>query len=209
MRKQIKSFDDELSFFSSLDKKSLLPYRNEFLEYGITVIDHPLRAQEYVKLHREAAKQKESSWRTTSEKSITKQSNLRSQLSGTSLNLISSHETLWFLEFITGKKLLPSFESSCFTYYTTGDFLDKHCDRDSSCSITVLIYLDTQHRDTASEGLMLKIFPNMKEKSPSLKIFSKAQRMVVLLGSEIPHARPVLENGESVTLLALCFKHAN
>lgn len=100
-------------------------------------------------------------------------------------------------------------DSSCYTFYQPGDFLGPHLDRIEHCTVTAILYLDAtqpEHK-TDRTGLELHILgiSSSEENQMRTIIPSVVGTLVVGLGSENWHERPMLQDGEYLTALTSCF----
>jgi hypothetical protein len=113
------------------------------------------------------------------------------------------------VEAITGSRLALSREASCYTYYVgPGSFGGRHQDRVGACTVTCLVYLHAEaSAGPPSAGLTLRVWRAGEPASaePFAIVPTASNLGLVLLGSRLPHERPQLAAGETVSLLALCF----
>ena len=182
---------------------------------GVVTLGPPcLNARIFEEMLNEARQQRPSAWlceRSQDDGQTCAQRNWRAELGPVSRALLSSEEFQRILYEITGTELEPSFEASCFTYYESPlDFLSIHQDRPESCTISLLIYLEAFGPQTSRPGEGLGLFISTRanpsrEISPLLIVTARPNRAVILKGSELPHYRPNLSPGESISLLSACF----
>lgn len=163
---------------------------------------------------REARRQRTAAWlceRSGDDGQSCAQRNWRAELGSASRALLSSEEIQRIIYEITGTWFEPSFEASCFTYYESpSDFLSSHQDRPESCALSLLIYLESAQAETSLHGDGLDLFIATRARPQSetgtlLRVTARPNRAVILRGSELPHYRPNLSPGESVSLLSACF----
>lgn len=119
-----------------------------------------------------------------------------------------------FLESLMGEAVEFSPEATCYTYYdATEARLGIHLDREDSCFCTLILYLEAVHPEGAapSRGLTLEVFaPNRKpEDAPVHIIPTVTNSLAVGRGSQTPHGRPSLAEGERVVALTACFSRAD
>jgi hypothetical protein len=122
--------------------------------------------------------------------------------------LMMAPRTLALLEKITGEPLEASWESTCYTYYEgVGSCTGKHVDDADSCSVTMLVGLESvwPHGAEIPPGNHLRVF-TVGEKATAVDIPTLPNRVLILNGKSIPHERPVLAEGQKVTILAAGFR---
>lgn len=198
-----------------VDRGWIAARRADFDASGVLVFGPPFIAPgTFDALREEARRQRSAAWRCAragGEGEPCAQHNLRSELGPVARGLLGAGPVIDALEGMTGMRLAPSFEASCFTYYESpDDFLGIHTDRRTSCRVTLLVYLDARHGELrpSSPGVELHVYSSWAGAAgpPQLRVTARANRAVVLLGSALPHGRPRLGEGESITLLSACFE---
>lgn len=110
-------------------------------------------------------------------------------------------------------KLIPDNTASCYTYYKEGDFLAPHQDHPEQCIVTTILYLDVTGNPspTGKTGLELHLYKNetlLSSRQPSAIIPTIEGELLVGLGSQTWHERPILQAGESVTAITACYSYA-
>ena len=110
-------------------------------------------------------------------------------------------------------KLTPDNKASCYTYYKEGDFLSPHQDHPEQCIVTTILYLDATSNpsSTGKTGLELHLYENemlLSTRQPSAIIPTIKGELLVGLGSQTWHERPMLQMGESVTAITACYSYA-
>lgn len=192
----------------------ILSLKTEFEISGAVTLGPPcLNERSFDQMVCEARQQRASAWlceRSGDDGQSCAQRNWRAELGPASRALLSSEEFQRIIYEITGTWFEPSFEASCFTYYESSlDFLSVHQDRPESCALSVLIYLESSQADTSPPGDGLGLFISTRNKPPSdtgtlLRVTARPNRAVILRGAELPHYRPHLSPGESISLLSAC-----
>lgn len=108
-----------------------------------------------------------------------------------------------------GLPLAPQPSASCYTYYQPGDFLGPHLDHAEDCRATAILYLDVvkAEDESAHTGLELHILhpPPDEDRGPRVIIPTEAGALVVGLGSQNWHKRPILQEGEYLAALTACY----
>lgn len=121
-------------------------------------------------------------------------------------------ETLGLLEDVTHLRLEPAWSTSCYTYYDKpGSYMGEHCDKFDACRIAFLFYLDAAwpQAQAPGPGLQLLVFRGDNSRTELLlRITARSNRAIIPSGAEQAHYRPLLAPGESLILLAGCFRLA-
>jgi len=124
--------------------------------------------------------------------------------------------SLWMADLINTlfkTKLTPDSKASCYTYYKEGDFLSPHLDHPEQCIVTTILYLDATSNPspTGKTGLELHLYENemlLSARRPSATIPTIKGELLVGLGSQTWHERPMLQAGELVTAITACYSYA-
>jgi len=190
--------------------------RDEFNHRGAAVVPGPaLEKRLWQALCTEAALERtRGAWRLEATQVIGEisQENVRGHLGPLGRGLLASDYTRRLLKQVTGLELEPSWSASCYTYYDEpGAYLGEHCDKYDACRVAMLTYLlaDWPAHLLPGPGLQLEVFAADSSRSPLVaRITSRSNRVVILNGSRQAHRRAALAPGESLTLLAGCFRLA-
>jgi hypothetical protein len=190
--------------------------QEEFDARGVAVIPGPaLDASLWEGLCAEARQQRTNgAWRLEAAHVMGEisQDNIRGHLGPIARTLLASDDTRRLLREVTRLDLEPSWSASCYTYYDVpGAYLGEHCDKFDACRVAMLVYLmaDWPSNQLPGAGLQLEVFAGDSSRSPLVaRITSRTNRIVILNGSRQAHRRAALAAGESLTLLAGCFRLA-
>lgn len=190
--------------------------RREFRERGVAVIGEPaMQTTTWLALVEEACVQRgQGAWHLESSYNLGEisQDNRRGYLGPCARGLLEDPRTCALLHAVTGRRLMPSWSASCYTYYDVpGSYMGEHCDKFEACRIALLIYLEA-HWPAGSHpgpGLGLHIFLGDSSASPLVaRVTAHSNRVVILNGAEQAHVRPPLAFGESLLMLAGCYQLA-
>lgn len=123
--------------------------------------------------------------------------------------LLASGAARALLQAICGHPVLPSWSASCLTFYDApGQYLGTHVDKDPECRVALLIYLAARWPGTvAGPGCQLHVLAEDERRLVRV-VTAWPNRVVVLCGSQLPHYRPPLAEGEAVALVAACYGSA-
>jgi hypothetical protein len=190
--------------------------RAQFQRSGASVLLQPALDSEICsELAAEASRQRSSSaWHLYSDTAPgeIRQDNMRGYLGPCARALLSSAETLGLLQEVTHLRLEPAWSASCYTYYDKpGSCMGEHCDKFDACRIAFLFYLDATwpQSNAPSPGLQLHVFRGDNSRTELLlRITARSNRAIILNGAEQAHYRPPLAPGESLIMLAGCFRLA-
>jgi hypothetical protein len=200
------------SLFSGSNKVGEL--RREFQKTGTAVLREPaLDPLVWRQLCAEASTQRSASaWHLYSKTAPgeIQQDNLRGHLGVRARSLLSAAETFDLLAEVTGQQLEPAWSASCYTYYDLpGSYMGEHCDKFNDCRIAFLFYLEAKwpaDRGPGS-GLQLHVFKGDNSGTELVRrVTARSNRAVIVNGAEQAHFRPPLAPGESLMMLAGCFR---
>lgn len=191
--------------------------REQFQDTGVAVIHEPaVGLSTWETLCAEARRQRsESAWHLYSKTAPgeIQQDNMRGYLGQAARGLLSSEGIRQFLLDVTGRHLEPAWSASCYTYYDKpGAHMGEHCDKFDECRIALLLYLESHWPQglEPSPGLQLHVFRGDNSGTELLmRITARSNRAVILNGAEQAHLRPGLAPGESLIMLAGCFRLAS
>lgn len=180
--------------------------RERFARDGVCELPVPvLAAAAFAELAAESVEQARHAW--ASDRASPPQSCWRAELGPVAARATAALQPV--VEAITGARLALSRAASCYTYYVgPGSFGGRHQDRAGACTVTCLVYLHAEaSAGPPSAGMTLLVWRAGEPASaaPFATVPTAPNLGVVLLGSRLPHERPQLAAGESVSLLALCF----
>lgn len=121
-------------------------------------------------------------------------------------------ELLDLLFSVLGERFLPTEQSCCITYYREGDHLGLHRDQPAEeCAVTTIAYLAAHSPSpvASDSGLNLHVYgQEMGDGVLRMTIPTIIGAVVIGRGSKFWHERPTLKNGEHVTALTGCYRHA-
>jgi hypothetical protein len=188
--------------------------QQEFQDRGVAVLREPaLKPSVWQALLQEAMTQRGvRAWRLASAGRTGEidQDNMRGYLDSTARELLASRAVQNFLLKVTGEKLEVSWSASCYTYYDEpGSYMGEHCDKADVCKTALLLYLDARWPDGGypGPGLQLTVFRGDNSSTPLVaRVTARSNRLVILNGGAQAHLRPPLGSGESLIMLAGCFK---
>jgi hypothetical protein len=188
--------------------------RAEFAERGVAVLTEPaLETSLWRSLCEEARAQRAgASWHLLSKSNAAEisQDNMRGYLGPSARALLAGRGTQALLRAVTRRRLEPSWSASCYTYYDApGSYMGEHCDKYDACRIAMLIYLEARWPEGRSSGpgLRLYVFEGDSSRTPlTAQVAAHSNRVVILNGAEQAHIRPPLAAGESLLMLAGCFR---
>lgn len=181
--------------------------RRHYAEHGFVVLGAPWLAPPlFDALRAEAQQARTAAWdcHKPGSADTPAQRNRRAELGVLGRLWLESPALARLLAVATGHRARASWEASCYTYYEGApDFLAPHLDREQSCALTVLVYLD---RAGTGPGTSLAFYPSLDaHAAPWLRVGSVENRGVILRGALLPHGREPLTDGERVTALSACF----
>jgi hypothetical protein len=188
--------------------------REQFKRTGASVLLEPaLEPRVWSLLCAEAARERyDSAWHLYSDRAPgeIRQDNMRSYLGPCARALLSSGETLRLLAEVTKHRLEPAWSACCYTYYDKlGSYMGEHCDKFDACRIAFLFYLESKwpKAEAPSPGLQLHVFRGDNSATELLlRVTARSNRAMILNGAEQAHFRPPLAPGESLIMLAGCFR---
>jgi hypothetical protein len=183
-----------------------------FMAQRFAVLEDPLDPAGQEALRAEAATARAAAWVCARgpKDAPPEQRNHRADLGPSARALVGGAPLLALLEAVTGLRVAPAYEATCFTFYGPGDHLAPHRDRPESCALTFLLYLEAAHVAALGPGPGLGLEVRAGEAGPRVAaIPTRTGRGVILLGSEVWHGRPRLWPGESVAMLSACFRRTN
>ena len=200
-----------------VDASAACLLHQEFDRRGVAIISGPaLDVHQWSALCAEALHQRSNgAWRLEAADVMGEisQDNVRGHLGPLARTILASVSTRRLLRTVTGLELEPSWSASCYTYYDEpGAYLGEHCDKYDACRVALLIYLmaDWPPDRTPGPGLQLEVFAGDSSRSPLVaRVTGRPNRVVILNGSRQAHRRARLEVGESLILLAGCFRLAD
>lgn len=187
--------------------------REQFERTGASVLLEPaLEPGIWRLLCAEAARERTASawhlYSNTAPREI-RQDNMRGYLGPCARAVLSSGDTLALLEEVTKHRLEPAWSASCYTYYDKpGSYMGEHCDKFDACRIAFLFYLESKWPEVKAPGpgLQLHVFRGDNSAELLLRVTARSNRAVILNGAEQAHLRPPLAAGESLIMLAGCFR---
>ncbi|MBM3740627.1 MAG: hypothetical protein FJW39_33175 [Acidobacteria bacterium] len=190
-------------------------FAQQFAARGVAVIDAALPTPLWEALRAEAGAERQAkawSLKSSGNPGEINQENLRGHLGPVARAYLSSADTAGLLLGVTGRPLEPSWSASCYTYYDIpGSYMGEHCDKFDACRIALLTYLDVRRPEgqPPGPGLQLHVFRGDNSGTELVaRITARSNRVVILNGGEQAHFRPPLGQGESVVMLAGCFRVA-
>lgn len=177
-----------------------------FRQRGLLLLDGFVPQGVYEELREEAQAARSEAWVCQRQPGDAPplQRNRRSQLGTAARALVSSEAMRALIHGVCGQSVEVSYEASCFTYYREGDFLETHQDRPESCLLTFLLYVQAEWHAAIGPGPGLSL--QVQAPTGPVLVPSTPGRAVLLRGSAVPHGRPRLWPGESVSMLAACFR---
>ena len=115
------------------------------------------------------------------------------------------------LSAVFGAAFVLTEDRSCLTFYDEGDHLGAHRDEPATeCVVTIIVYLTVSGPSPRPprSGLELRVYGReMTESCPTrVTIPTRPGALVIGLGSEFWHERPMLEQGEQVSALTACYQ---
>jgi hypothetical protein len=193
---------------------SVAEFRQQFRGTGVAVLLEPaLDMDVWNALRSEAAGQRSASaWHLYSKTAPgeIQQDNIRGRLGPVARALLSSPETLDVLLKVTGRHLEPAWSASCYTYYDIpGTYMGEHCDKFNDCRVAFLFYLEARWfpGHFPGPGLQLHIYEGDNSRTTLVRrVTAHSNRAVIVNGAEQAHLRPPLAPGESLMMLAGCFR---
>lgn len=200
--------------FAGMGGSKLQMHTEQFRRQGVTTFGPPALTQRWYRaLLAEAREQiTQSSWLLSSscQQGEIQQNNRRAHLSETARRYLASEAVFSILRRVTSKALAPAWSASCYTQYIgPGEHMGEHCDKPDACTYNILTYLDARWPEASlpSSGLSLFVFRGDNSNTGiAAKISAQSNRVVLLYGSRHSHMRPALQKGESLLLLAGCFR---
>ena len=188
--------------------------RADFAERGVAVLTEPaLETRLWRSLCGEARAQRDAaSWHLFSKSNADEisQDNMRGYLGPSARALLAGRGTRALLHAVTRRRLEPSWSASCYTYYDApGSHMGEHCDKYDACRIAMLIYLEARWPEgrISGPGLRLYVFEGDSSRTPlAAQVAAHSNRVVILNGAGKAHIRPPLAAGESLLMLAGCFR---
>jgi hypothetical protein len=137
------------------------------------------------------------------------QENRRAHLGPIGRAYLASDEVASLLLAATGRHLTPAWSASCYTCYRgPGQHMGEHCDKSDACTVALLTYLEASWPGALpSTGLQLFVFRgDNSETDLAAVVTTHTNRCVILNGATQAHLRPALAHGESMLMLAGCFR---
>jgi len=197
------------SIYQSLSPEGKEEALNQLKRYGFTALGPSAVSQNiFNALLQEAIDNRKLSWGGILD-DPKKRTVCRSEIGPVAREFLTSQETKDVLKEFIAQEVELSFEATCYTYFDQPyHFLDIHKDRENSCFATIIIYLLVSYPENCqpSDGMRLMVFDKEEEDSgPLLTITAKTNRLVIGFGSQYPHGRPNLEEGEVLYALTACF----
>ncbi|WP_349431361.1 hypothetical protein Q9L42_015370 [Methylomarinum sp. Ch1-1] len=191
-----------------IPRGQLTSLKSDIVNIGFASIENSINDALFVALREEALAQKSRARRAVDNGSVSYRGQL-ADLGEVARAFLTSHPFAEFLRSIFAQRFILSEESSCYTYYGTGDFLSPHRDVADDCLATVLVYLEATSPDPnkLDTGLVLKIYEDGVGKPANLRHMIKTRNGLVVVGrgSAVWHGRPPLLAGEQVVVLTACF----
>jgi hypothetical protein len=187
----------------------------QFARRGVAVLGPPaLPADLHTALTTEARTQHATqSWALTGTRARgeIEQSNRRACLGPVARGFLGSDQVATFLHAATGRALAPSWSATCYTHYRgPGEHVGEHCDKADACAVALLVYLEAVWPGPSpGPGLQLFVFQGDNSSTGlAAVVTTHSNRCVVLDGAKQAHLRPPLAPGESMLMLAGCFRAA-
>lgn len=188
------------------DRVHHLTRTEDFRERGLLLLDGFVPPEVFESVRAEALQARGAAWvcQRGPGDAPPLQRNHRAELGPAARGLVDCEEMRSLVHGVCGWNVEVSYEASCFTYYGEGDFLETHEDRPQSCLLTFLLYVQAEWHEGIGRGPGL----SLQVQAPSGQVWvpSMPGRALLLRGSAVPHGRPRLWPGESVSMLAACFK---
>ncbi len=199
----------------SFDAEARRTATAQFAKCGAAVLGPPaLPADLLAALIAEARRQEASaSWSLTGtrERGEIAQVSRRAHLGPAARSYLGSAEVAALLQATTGCRLVPSWSATCYTSYRgPGQHMGEHCDKADACAIALLTYLEARWSGPApGPGLQLFAFRGDNASTGlAVVVTTYGNRCVILNGARQAHLRPALATGESLLMLAGCFRAA-
>lgn len=198
-------------FFRAPDYPRL---HHQFSDTGLAVLGpQALSGGLWGRLYAEAAQQlASSSWSLTGspERGEIDQDNRRAHLGPAAREYLTSPAVRQLMLATTGERLDPSWSATCYTYYQgPGQRMGEHCDKPDACAYALLTWLwaSWPEGQIPGPGLQLMVFRgDRSDTGLAARVTTHSNRIAVLNGACQAHARPALAEGESLTMLAGCFR---
>ena len=188
---------------------------NDFVRRGTAVLGPPFLAPAFhAALVTEAKVQiANAGWNLTGQRAAgeIQQDSRRAYLGPLARTFLASAEVRSLLAATTGRNLQPSWSATCYTQYVgPGQHMGEHCDKHDACAIAMLTYLEASWiGPTPSPGLQLYVFGGDNAATGVVAVVTThGNRAVILNGARQAHLRPPLAVGESLLMLAGCFRAA-
>jgi len=197
------------------DRQARDRLRSELDLNGFATVQSPALPPELFRALREdAAAQRASGWRQASRPSVTHQA-WRAEPGAAGLGFLESPEVLGLLEDLVGEPVALSHAGTCYTYYDgPGGHMNIHLDRAIDCTYTLIVVLEAEWSETSQPGpgLSLEVWPlgplPGADQPPAYRIDTRSNMLAVGRGSQVPHRRPTLGQGERVVALTACYAPA-
>jgi len=192
------------------ENRNIKQLRQDINNNGFALLEAPaLKSDWFDNLNKEIGQQMSESW-DKPKQGMDAERVQRANLGPVAQQLLTDNETLDFMFEVFGEEFEPSFAATCYTYYDDKDYyLGKHLDRESSCTVTLIVYLVCSWPENTlpSSGLSLEVFgQNASEGAAPTVIPTRSNSIVLGRGSRFPHQRPKLQQGERLYALTACFK---
>jgi hypothetical protein len=198
-----------------IDEAGLKQGRDQFLQFGFTVLGPPALTNEAIQeLRAEAAKQRHGgSWplRYGDGRSRVPEANMRGHFGPVARGFLNRDSVPRLMRTITGQAVYPSWSASCYTWYDVpGAWLGRHCDKQDACFLTMLVGLESEWPTGSGPppGNQLWIYDSFDVGRPLFRVTTLVNRITILDGKRWPHERQPVQEGQRVSVLCACFRAA-
>lgn len=202
--------------FRGLDDAAVAALCRQYRATGCAAWGPPgLLPGPFAALQREAAAQlRDQAWTLTGERRHGEiaQHNRRARLGPVARAYLASEAAVALLHAATGEWLQPSWSASCYTRYGAGEFMGEHCDKPEACAYTLLTYLHAAWPPGQPPGIGLQLIVYRGDNAgtgEAARVSSLPGRVVMVNGARQAHVRPPLAPGESLCLLAGCYRRVS
>lgn len=190
--------------------------KRQFTDSGVAVLGPPALPDDlWSGLYTEARQQLvTASWSLTGchSQGEIDQDNRRAHLGPIAREYLTSPAIRRLLLTLTGERLDPSWSATCYTYYHgPGQRMGEHCDKADACAFALLTWLQASWPVGRRPGPGLQLMVYQGDNSAtglSARVTTRSNRVAVINGAHQAHCRPALATGESLTMLAGCFRRS-
>jgi hypothetical protein len=125
--------------------------------------------------------------------------------------LMSAPGTLQLMTLLTGERVTPSWDASCYTYYEhPGSFLGRHKDKPDECAVAMIVGLESvwPRQAPTPAGNQLRLYTEPVGTTAPQVCTTLPNRVLIFDGKSMPHERPALGAGQRVVIFSCCFRRA-